>query len=195
MTRDPRIDAYIARSADFAKPILSHLRERAHGAAPTAQEDLKWNAPAFVANGQILFVMASFKAHVAVNFWRGQELLGDKAADGAMGQLGKIASLDDLPDDAALDALIAAALDLSATPPPKKKTIPKPEKLHPDFAVALDKAPQAKATYEGFPPGARREYCDWVNEAKRDATRDKRIAQAIEWLGEGKKRNWKYENC
>ncbi|WP_345777718.1 YdeI/OmpD-associated family protein [Sphingomicrobium clamense] len=188
------MDAYLAKSADFARPILVHLRERAHAAAPEAAEDIKWGAPAFVANGQILFIMAAFKAHVAVNFWRGQELLGDKALDGAMGQLGKIATLDDLPDDDALDALIVAALDLTTTPP-KKKANPKPEKLHPDFAAALDKAPKAKAVYEGFPPGARREYCDWVNDAKRDATRDKRIAQAVEWLAEGKKRNWKYQDC
>lgn len=195
MDKDDRIDAYIAKSADFAKPILTHLRERAHKVAPEADEDIKWGAPAFVANGQILFIMASFKAHVAVNFWRGKELLGDKARDGAMGQMGKVATLGDLPDDETLDALIAAALELSTSPPPKKKSTPKPEKLHPEFAAALDKAPAAKSNYEGMSPSCRREYCDWINEAKRDATREKRIATAVEWIGEGKKRNWKYENC
>ncbi len=139
--------------------------------------------------------MAAFKAHCAVNFWRAKELLGDKGEADGMGQLGKIGSLEDLPDDAALDRLIASALALSRTPPLGKKSTPKPEKLHPEFAAALDAAPAARAGYDGFPPGARREYCDWINEAKQDATRAKRIAQAVEWLAEGKKRNWKYENC
>lgn len=146
--------------------------------------------------GNLLFIMAAFKAHCAVNFWRGKELLGDKTLTGAMGQLGKIARLEDLPSDKDLDSLIRAAAALADKPKPAatKKT-PKPEKLHPELAAALDKAPKAKAAYEGFPPSCRREYCDWINEAKRDETRAKRIAQAIEWMAEGKKRNWKYENC
>ena len=140
--------------------------------------------------------MAAFKAHCAVNFWRGKELLGDEASDGAMGQLGKIASLDDLPDDKMLDRMIAAAATLAPQPKAKApKTTPKPEKLHKEFAAALDKTPQAKVNYEAMSPSCRREYCDWINEAKRDATREKRIADAVAWIGEGKKRNWKYENC
>lgn len=147
-------------------------------------------------DGNLLFIMASFKAHCAVNFWRGKELLGDKALDGAMGQLGKIESLDDLPSDKDLDRLIRAAVEIAPKPKPKaaKKT-PKPEKMHPEFAAALDKAPASKTVYEGMSPSCRREYCDWINEAKRDATREKRIATAIEWIAEGKHRNWKYQNC
>ena len=140
--------------------------------------------------------MAAFKSHCAVNFWRGAELLGTAASDDAMGQLGKIETLEDLPDDATLDRMIAAAAVLAPTPMPKaaRKT-PKPEKLHPEFAAALDKAPEARSNYEGMSPSCRREYCDWINEAKRDATRDKRITTAVEWIAEGKTRNWKYENC
>lgn len=113
-----------------------------------------------------------------------------------MGQFGKLASVDDLPRD--LDAMIAKAAELSASVPTPRKTkhAPKPlPQLHPDFAAALDNAPKAKATMEAFPPSCRREYLEWVAEAKQEATRQKRIATAIEWLSEGKRRNWKYENC
>jgi uncharacterized protein YdeI (YjbR/CyaY-like superfamily) len=115
-----------------------------------------------------------------------------------MGQLGKLTSLDDLPPDGQLDVLIRKGVELARTAPaPRKvKHEPKPPaELHPEFARALDASPKAKATLDGFPPSARREYLDWVAEAKQDATRAKRIADAVEWLSEGKRRNWKYENC
>jgi len=149
-------------------------------------------------NGKILLIMAAFKAHAALNFWRGQELRGGDANTDAMGQFGKLASVDDLPPDVELDRLIREAAELAATAPaPRKvKHEPKPPaELHPDFAKALDANPKAKAILEGFPPSARRDYLDWVAEAKQDATRAKRIATAVEWLAEGKKRHWKYEFC
>jgi len=198
VSHDPRIDAYISKKGEYARPILEHVRERVHAAAPDVEESIKWGAPAFLVDGKILLIMAAFKAHAALNFWRGQELRGDDADANGMGQFGKITSVDDLPPVAELDRLIRDAAELAKTAPaPRKvKHEPKaPSELHPEFALALNKAPAAKATLDGFPPGARRDYLDWIADAKQDATRHKRIATAIEWLSEGKKRHWKYENC
>ena len=198
MSRDPRIDAYIAKAAPFAQPILNHVRDRVHAVLPGVEETLKWSMPSYTMAGKIVLITAAFKAHMALNFWRGQELRGEAANADAMGQFGKIASLDDLPPDPALDRLIREAAELAATAPaPRKlKHEPKPPAdLHPDFADALDANPTAKAILDGFPPSARRDYLDWIAEAKQDATRAKRIANAIEWLSEGKKRHWKYESC
>jgi len=194
LSREPRIDAYIAKAQPFARPILEKVRERAHAAIPDVEEAMKWSAPAFTLDGKILLIMAAFKAHAALNFWRGQEI-GDA---GAMGQFGKLASLADLPPDDELDLLIreAAALAKKAPAPRKAKHAPKPAPtLHPEFAAALARASKAKAVLDGFPPSAQRDYFEWISEAKQDATRSKRIATAIEWLSEGKRRHWKYQNC
>jgi len=198
LSREPRIDAYIAKAQPFAQTILNHIRKRVHAAVPEAEEVMKWSAPAFVLDGKILIVMAAFKAHAALNFWRGQEIGDGSAKAGAMGQFGKLQSISDLPDDDELDALIREAAALSRTAPAPRKTKHEPKaapELHPDFALALAVAPKAKATLDGFPPSARRDYFEWISEAKQDATRQKRIANAIEWLNEGKRRHWKYENC
>jgi uncharacterized protein YdeI (YjbR/CyaY-like superfamily) len=198
LSREPRIDAYIAKAAPFAQPILAHVRERVHAVVPGVEEAMKWSAPGFTLDGKILLIMAAFKAHAALNFWRGQEIGGGSAKAGAMGQFGRLSSIDDLPPDAELDALIreAAKLARSAPAPRKTKHEPKPApELHPDFAAALAKAPAAKAVLDGFPPSAQRDYLEWISEAKQDATRRKRIADAIQWLGEGRRRHWKYENC
>ncbi|HKX92018.1 MAG TPA: YdeI/OmpD-associated family protein [Sphingomicrobium sp.] len=195
MSRDPRIDAYIAKAQPFARPILEKVRERVHAAVPEAEETLKWSMPSFTLGGKILLGMAAFKAHATVGFWRGQELGMERKAD-AMGQLGRLTSVDDLP--ANFDDLIreAAVLTATAPAPRKPKHQPKPPPaLHPDFAAALAKAPKAKSALDGFPPSAQREYFDWISEAKQDSTRQKRIADAIAWLSEGKRRHWKYENC
>lgn len=198
MSRDPRIDAYIEKAAPFAQPILKHIRERMHAAAPEAQETLKWSMPTFTIDGKILIGMAAFKQHAALNFWRGQELRGAEASRDAMGQFGKLTSIEDLPGNQELDALIreAAALARTAPAPRKVKHEPKPSaELHPEFAAALKANPKANEVLEGFSPSARREYVDWIADAKQDKTRAKRIADAVEWLSEGKKRHWKYENC
>ena len=142
--------------------------------------------------------MAAFKAHAALNFWRGQEIGDGGPKAGAMGQFGKLTTIADLPDDAALDAILheAAALTATAPAPRKVKHAPKPAaEIHPEFAAALAANPAAKATLDGFSPSAQRDYLDWIAEAKQDATRAKRIATAVEWLIEGKKRHWKYQNC
>jgi uncharacterized protein YdeI (YjbR/CyaY-like superfamily) len=198
VSREPRVDAYIAKAQPFARPILSHVRDRVHATVPGVEEAMKWSAPGFTLDGKILLIMAAFKAHMALNFWRGQELRGGEANADAMGQFGKIKSLDDLPPDDELDRLIREAAELAKTAPAPRKTkhAPKPApELHPDFAATLAKAPKAKATLDGFPPSAQRDYFEWIAEAKQDATRAKRIATAVEWLGEGKRRHWKYQNC
>ena len=198
MNRDPRVDAYISKAAPFARPILKHVRERVHAAAPDAEETLKWSMPSFTVDGKILIGMAAFKQHAALNFWRGQELRGTEASRQAMGQFGKLTSVDDLPPNDELDALIreAATLAKTAPAPRKVKHEPKPPaELHPEFADALNANPAAKAVLDGFPPSAQREYLDWIAEAKQDKTRAKRIADAVQWLSEGKRRHWKYENC
>ena len=143
-------------------------------------------------------MMAAFKAHAALNFWRGQEIGDGQPKAGAMGQFGKLTAVDDLPSDKELDSLIrqAAALARTAPAPRKTKHEPKPApEMHPDFAAALDKAPKAKAALAGFSLSAQREYLEWVSEAKQDSTRTRRIATSVEWLSEGKRRNWKYESC
>jgi uncharacterized protein YdeI (YjbR/CyaY-like superfamily) len=198
VNRDPRIDAYIAKAAPFARPILEKVRERVHAAAPDAEETMKWSAPGFTVDGKILLMMAAFKAHAALNFWRGQEIGDGNPKAGAMGQFGRLTSVDDLPPNRELDALIREGADLAKTAPvPRKvKHEPKPPaELHPAFAEALAANPKAKATLEGFSPSARRDYLDWIAEAKQDKTRAKRIADAVQWLSEGKKRHWKYESC
>jgi len=198
VSRDPRIDAYVAKAQPFSQPILEHVRTRVHAVLPDVEETVKWSMPAYTLGGKIVLITAAFKAHLAPNFWRGQELRGDGANTDAMGQFGKIKSLADLPPDKELDRLIREAAELakSAPAPRKTKHAPKPAPgLHPEFAAALAKAPQARAVLDSFPPSAQRDYFEWIAEAKQDATRQKRVATAIEWLGEGKRRHWKYQNC
>jgi uncharacterized protein YdeI (YjbR/CyaY-like superfamily) len=195
---DPRIDAYIAKAAPFAQPILKRVRERVHATAPEAEETMKWSAPSFTVDGKILLMMAAFKAHAALNFWRGQEIGDGSPKAGAMGQFGKLASVADLPADEDLDGLIrqAVALAKTAPAPRKAKHEPKPDAaMHPDFAAALTANSKARTALEGFPPSAQRDYLEWISEAKQEATRAKRIATAIEWLNEDKRRHWKYQDC
>jgi uncharacterized protein YdeI (YjbR/CyaY-like superfamily) len=199
MSRDPRIDAYIDRQADFARPVLEHLRAAVHAACPECEETLKWSMPHFMYKGQMLAGMAAFKAHATFGFWRGKEVTGGTGKErDAMGSFGRIESLGDLPDDATLASLIRKAMAVTdsgqrAPKPPKQ---PKAEITMPDdFRTALEANPKAAATLEGFPASARRDYLEWVVEAKRPETRAKRIAQSVEWLAEGKRRHWKYQDC
>jgi uncharacterized protein YdeI (YjbR/CyaY-like superfamily) len=198
VTRDASIDAYIDRAEAFAQPILTHVRERVHAALRNVEETVKWGMPAYTVDGKIVLITAAFKAHAALNFWRGQELGSSHASVGAMGQFGRLTSVGDLPEDGELDRLIREAAELTKSAPAarKAKHAPKPPpQLHPEFAAALAKAPEAKAALDSFAPSAQRDYFEWIAEAKQDATRQKRIASAIEWLSEGKRRNWKYEKC
>jgi uncharacterized protein YdeI (YjbR/CyaY-like superfamily) len=196
VSRDRRIDAYIAKAQPFARPILEKVRERVHATVPDVEEAVKWSMPAYTVGGKILLITAAFKAHAALNFWRGQELRGQQSNADAMGQFGKLKSVGDLPADADLDRLIRQAAEMAkAAPAPRKaKHAPKPApQIDPAFAAALAKAPKAKAALDSFPPSAQRDYLEWIAEAKQDSTRQKRIATAIEWLSEGKRRHWKYQ--
>lgn len=192
--RDPRIDAYIDKAGEFAQPVLRHFRELVHKTIDGAGEAVKWGMPHFTHKGKNIAGMAAFKAHCAVMIHGAGR---QSEADG-MGSYGKIASLDELPDDAELAAKLVEARERietagSAVKRPAQRQ-PKAELAVPqDFAAALRDNPKARATFEGFPPSQRREYVAWVTEAKQDETRAKRLATSIEWLAEGKRRNWKYE--
>lgn len=188
MARDPRIDDYIAKAAPFAQPILTHVRALVHRALPEAQETIKWGMPHFTMGGKNVVGLAAFKAHASVVIHH-EERSGD-----GMGALGKLAGLADLPPDEALIARFQARPQALAKPRPRRA--PKPElPIPPAFAAALDAAPAARASFDAFAPSHRREYIEWIAQAKREETQAKRIAQAVEWLAEGRKRNWKYENC
>lgn len=194
MSSDPRIDAYIAKAAPFAQPVLVHLRALVRRALPEAKETIKWGMPHFTLGGKNVCGMSAFKAHCAF------VIHGDGRQGGAMGQYGKITAIGDLPVEADLVVALHAARDRVATlgsavkRPAVRK--PRPEiSMPPEFGAALAAVPAAQAVFDGFPPGARRDYLEWITGAKADATRDKRIAQAVEWIAAGRKRNWKYEKC
>lgn len=197
MNRDPAIDAYIARQGDFARPILERIRSDFHAALPDVEEGMRWSMPAFLHKGRPLANMAAFKAHATLGFWRGSEIVQTAVAEKAMGQFGRLTSVDDLPAADALQALIRQAASLAEKgPAPRPKSASKPELGVPeDFATALAEQPAAVACFESFSPSCRREYLEWVIEAKRPETRSRRIAQAVEWIAEGKRRHWKYEKC
>jgi uncharacterized protein YdeI (YjbR/CyaY-like superfamily) len=193
--KDPRIDAYIAKAAPFAQPILGHLRDLVHATIPGLEETLKWGMPHFVHRGKNLAGMAAFKAHTAFI------IHGDGRQGDAMGQYGKIASLADLPPAAELAAKLLAvkarieevgtALKPKTAPKVPKAEIPLPD----DLATELARFQGARERWDAFAPSHRREYLEWVVEAKRSETRAKRVAQTAEWVADGKKRNWKYEGC
>ena len=199
MSRDPRVDAYIARKAEFARPILEHLRDAVHAACPDCEETLKWSSPTFMYKGEMLASMAAFKAHATFGFWKGSLVVGDTAEQmSAMGQFGRLGSVDDLPPPKILDQLIRKAMTLNEAGIKVKRPVkhPKPELEMPDdFRAALEANPAALAAYESFPPSAKRDYLEWMIEAKRPETRAKRLAQAVEWMAEGKRRHWKYQDC
>jgi uncharacterized protein YdeI (YjbR/CyaY-like superfamily) len=195
-TRDPRIDVYIAKQQEFAKPILSYLREVIHEGCPEVVETLKWSAPAFEYQG-FLCGFAAFKEHAALGFWKGTLILGpnDKSIDAA-GNFGRLKTLKDLPPKKVLIGYIKKAMELNEQgvkapmkPPKPKAAIPMPA----DLKTALAKNRKAKATYDAFSPSHKREYLEWITEAKATDTRQRRVGQAIEWMSEGKPRMWKYQ--
>ncbi|HWK37267.1 YdeI/OmpD-associated family protein [Sphingomonas sp.] len=195
MGTDPRIDRYLAAQADFARPVLAWLRARVHAACPTVVETIKWGMPFFTHQGRPLANMAAFKAHVSFGFWDRAAMATGHEGE-AMGQYGRIESLADLPAAAALEAEIARAVAVidSGASTGRAPRAPKPEASVPDaLAQALADDALATAAWTAFPPGCRREYCDWVADAKRPDTRDRRVAQTIAQLREGKRINWKYE--
>lgn len=198
---DQRIDHYIDKSAEFAKPILNHLRMLVHKNCPDVVETMKWSFPHFEYNGSILCSMASFKQHCAFGFWLGSKMkdphgiLTPSGERDAMGHFGQIKSLKDLPADKILAAYFKEAMELTdkgeklsrAKSEPKEMTIP------PYFLSEVKKNKAALLHFEKFSPSQKKEYITWIAEAKTEATRQKRMATAVEWLAEGKTRNWKYE--
>lgn len=197
-TTDPRVDEYIANAADFAQPILSHLRQVIHAACPEVKETIKWGMPNFDYHG-IMCNFAAFKQHCAFGFWKAELLLAQEDDKGkeAMGQFGRITSVKDLPPKKVLAAYVKKAMQLNeaGVKVARPKAAPR-ELLVPDyFIAALEGNPAAYEAFNKFSTSAKREYCDWLTEAKTEATRDKRMAQALEWIAEGKQRNWKYQNC
>ena len=197
-TRDKRIDAYIAKAAEFARPILTEIRARVHASCPEVVETIKWGMPSFEHHGPFIG-MAAFKAHCTLGFWKHDLVVGAEGkSKQAMGSFGRLTELSQLPTKAQFARYVkkAMALNEQGVKAERKKMRPAtPAKLHPEFAAALKKNAGARATLDGFPPGQRREYVEWIAEAKRDETRARRIEQAIVWLAEGKRRNWKYERC
>ena len=199
MTRDPRIDAYIQRAAPFARPILAHARALVHQACPQVEETIKWGMPTFVHAGGILCGMAAFKQHASFGFWKHALVVGEGEPRDGMGSYGKMLSLDDFPAKKIVLAHIRKAMKLNEDgvkmPAARKAASKLPPEMPEDLVAALNRDKAAKATFDAFPPSCRREYIEWIVEAKREETRAKRLAQTVEWLAEGKRRNWKYENC
>ncbi len=202
-TTDPRIDAYIEKAAAFAQPILRHIRKIVTATCPDVEETIKWGFPHFDYKG-MMCSMAAFKSHCAFNFWKSELLTinhkPDEPFEKAMGQFGRITTLKDLPSDAALVKLIKAAMKLNdagiASPARAKKAAAKPAATAltvPDyFLAAIAKNKQALATFEGFSYSNKKEYVEWIVNAKTEATRQTRLATAIDWMAAGKIRNWKY---
>ena len=193
--RDPRVDAYIAKATDFAKPILEEIRARVHAACPDVEETIKWSTPAFDYKGP-LCGMAAFKQHCVFGFWKSPLVIGEAGPNATpMGYREKLTTVKDLPSEAEFRANVKRAMDLNerGVKIPRPTRTPKAEIPVPDsFAAAIKKNRKAQAVFDGFSPSHRREYLEWVTEAKTEATRSRRIAQAIEWMAEGKPRNWKY---
>jgi uncharacterized protein YdeI (YjbR/CyaY-like superfamily) len=202
-TKDKRIDAYIAKAQPFAKPILTHLRSLVHKACPDVEETMKWSFPHFDYKGSAMCHMASFKQHAAFGFWKAalmkdaSKLVGMAKTEVAMGHMGRLESVKDLPSDKVMLAYIKEAMKLNEENirlPAKKKTAEPKELKVPDFLkTALQKNKKAKTTFDAFSYTNKKEYVDWLNEAKTEATREKRLNEAIEWMNEGKIRHWKYQ--
>lgn len=200
MSIDKRVDAYIARSADFAKPILEHIRKIVHKACPDVQETMKWSFPHFDYKDEMLCSMASFKEHCSFGFWKASlmddtDKIFSKAPQNGMGHLGKIQSVKDLPSAKILSSYIKQGMKLNdaGIKVKAKKTEEKPALVVPGyFTKALNANKAAKEAFAKFSPSFKRDYVQWLEEAKTEATRLKRMETAVEWISEGKGRNWKY---
>lgn len=215
VTTDPRVDDYIAKAQDFARPVLERLRALVHKACPAVEETVKWRMPSFEHKG-LLCGMAAFKQYCTFGFWK-HELLKDlkiagtggksaskagrKSAAGAgekagdiLERLGKIRSAEALPSDRVLLAIIKEAVRLNeeGVKLPAKPRNAKPIRIPADFAAALEAASDAKANFDRMSPSHKREYLEWITEAKTAPTRERRIATAVQWIAEVKPRNWKY---
>ncbi len=190
--KDPRVNAYIAKSAPFARPIITYIRKAVHAGCPDVVEDLKWGCPAFMHDG-ILCGVAAFKEHLRFGFWK-HPLMKDAGAK--LPQYDRITSLSDLPSSKDLEAMVrrAAVLNEQGVKVPRRKAVPKPPlETPPDLLKGLRANKKARAAFEAFSPSHRREYIEWITDAKAEATRQRRLDTALEWIAAGKGRNWKYE--
>ncbi|MBK7643936.1 MAG: YdeI/OmpD-associated family protein [Planctomycetes bacterium] len=198
VTRDKRIDAYIQKSAGFARPILEKLRAAVHSACPEVEETVKWGHPCFQYKG-MLCNMAAFKQHCSFGFWKHALVVGkDNEGDEAWGSFGRLTTPKDLPPAAEMKRLVKKAMKLNdegVKVVRNKTATKKPVAMHPAFQKALAANKKARATFENFSPSHQREYMEWISDAKAEETRERRLKQALEWLAEGKSRNWKYEKC
>jgi uncharacterized protein YdeI (YjbR/CyaY-like superfamily) len=193
--RDPRIDAYIAAAAPWAQPLLTVIRDAVHAGCPDVEETIKWRAPTYMHGGRILARMAAFQAHCGFGFWHGNAAADPWRSGEAMGQFGRLAQRADLPSARELEALVRAAVARMdsgvARVPRQPRQPPRPLPAVPaDLAAALAAQPAAQALWNALAPGHRREYLEWVIEAKRDATRAQRIGRAVAAMAEGRKRYW-----
>jgi uncharacterized protein YdeI (YjbR/CyaY-like superfamily) len=195
MHTDPRVDDYIAKAAPFAQPILRRIREVVHAGCPDVEETMKWSFPHFMHHG-ILCSMASFKAHCAFGFWKEQLMTGTTGPNGAVTRFGRVTSVKDLPRKPAFVQLVKEAVRLNedGIKPPKKAPEDRSRSVRApaDLLAALRNHPEARAVYEEMSPSHKREYIEWITEAKRDETRKRRVAQAVEWIAEGRIRDWRY---
>jgi hypothetical protein len=196
--KDKRIDAYIEKAKPFAQPVLKHLRKLIHQANPDVEETIKWGMPSFDYKGPFCS-MASFKEHAVFGFWKTALLKDPKgileARHDAMGSLGRITGIKDLPKDKVIMNLIKQAKKLNDDDvklPTRQKKPAKPVSMPTFFKAALNANKKALAQFEKFPAGQKKEYILWLTEAKTEETRDRRLETAIEWISEGKIRNWKY---
>lgn len=197
-SRDPRVDAYIAAAAPFAQPILERLRTLVHQACPQVQETMKWSMPFFTDAGGILCNMAAFKQHASFGFWKHAEVMGKAGPRDGMGSLGRLRAVADVPAKQEFIALVHKAMQLNGVPVenrmPRRPVRSRPELAVPeDLQAALARNRRAADHFAGFSSSQRRDYIEWLTEAKREETRQRRLAQAIEWLAEGRTRHWKYE--
>ena len=197
--KDTRVDVYIAKSAPFAQPILNHLRYLVHKGCPDVEETIKWSFASFDYKGP-LCSMAAFKEHCAFGFWKAALMKdADKMKDNqqnSMGHAGKIKSLADLPPDKVIISWIKEAAKLNddgVKLPPRKKTEKKDLVIPEYFTQAIGKNKKALTAFENFSPSHKKEYVQWVTEAKTEETKNRRMDTAFEWMAEGKGRNWKYE--
>ena len=191
--KDPRVDVYIKRAKPFARPILKHLRKIVHTGCPDAEETIRWNSPFFDQKGVICF-MAAFKEHCVFGFWKGSVIFGDKHK-GAMGHFGRITSIEDLPNAETLIGYVRKAAELNEAGVKKSRPRSRAKQkitVPSDFKAALKKNAKARKTFENFSYSHKKEYVDWITDAKRDETRKRRLETAIKWLAQGKVQNWRY---
>lgn len=196
-TIDPRVDAYIANAQPFARPILERLRALVHETCPEVEETIKWSSPFFLYRG-LFCHMAAFRQHCAFGFWKWKQVVGADGDDGAMGEFGRLATLSDLPPKKVLTGYLRKAMALNEAGVPaathgRHASRKPPLDVPADLAAALQRDAKARATFDAFSPSHRREYVEWIVEARREETRAKRLATTLEWLAEGKPRNWKYQ--